>query len=295
MPDYDSLMRTFREDTEGPPRPVRAPAPRRRPGWTPLAAGFALAAAGLFYFQGTTPPATPLTPALLHSGALTEEVALQADGEGRAGGTRRQPRLEWESGRLGVEVTPDRGVALTVHTEEATVEVIGTGFEVRRDALGTAVVVRHGRVRVTCAAGGVTELTEGGRRTCVPVTAAGRLGRARALQARGEAYAAEVEAALALPDATGAVAHELRAVRLDALLAARDPGAFALAEALAAEAGPRSLDAHRAAARLAADCAQARPHLAALAEAGVLGEDEPAWRSCGPPVPPSDPQSDARP
>lgn len=280
MPDYDSLMSAFREDTAGPPRPARVPTPLRRPGWAPIAAGFALAAAGLFYLQGGAPPATPLTPAPLHSGALTEEVAVQVDGEGRAGGTRRAPRLDWASGRLGVEVTPERGVALAVHTEEATVEVIGTGFEVRRDALGTAVEVRHGRVRVTCLAGGATELGAGGRTTCLPRSAAGRLGRARALQARGEPWAEEVGEALALPDATGAVAHELRAMRLDALVAARDPGAFAFAEALAAEGGPRSLDAHRVAARLSADCAQARPHLAALAAADALGDDRPAWLAC---------------
>ena len=35
------------------------------------------------------------------------------------------------------------------------------------------------------------------------------------------------------------------------------------------------------AARLAGDCARARPHLAALAAAGALGEDAPAWSACG--------------
>ena len=67
----------------------------------------------------STLPDTPLPPGALGSGLLTDEVAL--------------------------EVSPDRGVYLGVYTEEATVVVIGTGFDVRRDPLGTSVEVRHGR------------------------------------------------------------------------------------------------------------------------------------------------------
>lgn len=294
MPDYDALIRAFRDDTAGPPRPARAPvspssasapaAPAARPSPSWLRPAWAvppvaLAAAALFALR--TPPAdSPLPPGALVTRLLTEEVALQVDGIGTAGGTRFAPRLEWASGRLGVEVTPERGVHLSVHTPEATVEVIGTGFDVRRGPLGTAVEVRHGRVRVSCAEGAVVELTEGASHTCRPVTAAGLLGRARALQARGEPYADEVATALTLPDATGAVAHELRSVRLDALIAAGDPGAFALAEQVAAEGGPRALDAHRAAARLAGDCPRALPHLTALADADALGEDAAAWEAC---------------
>jgi hypothetical protein len=93
------------------------------------------------------------------------------------------PRLEWEQGTLKVEVEPERGIDLAVHTREAEVRVVGTRFSVTRDALGTGVVVTHGHVAVLCADGEKALLGAGEARVCPPTHAAGLLGRANALAA----------------------------------------------------------------------------------------------------------------
>lgn len=274
MLDYREMMAAFREDT-AQPAPV---VPARRPLWPVGVVVLAAAAAvGVVLW-----PAPPLAGAL-RSGSLTREVELEVDGTGRVDGTARALLLAWDAGTLGVEVEPDRGVQLAVETDEARVEVVGTGFVVARDPLGTRVDVRHGRVRVTC--DGTFELTEGASHTCLPRSAAGRLGRVRMLQAAGAAdLLPEITAALALPDATGPTAQELRSVELDVLLAQGSPDALPLAEALAAEGGPRTIELHRIAARLRlradADCAGALPHLRALAAADALGDDAPWLATC---------------
>lgn len=290
MPDYHELIGAFRDYTaEAPGRrtPVRPPArpPARAPRGPMVALAAAAVAAGMLLLAREPAPRPVEGP--LTTGALTGAVRVEVDGEGRVSGTEADLRLAWEAGALGVEVTPDQGVRLAVRTAEATVEVVGTGFRVERDALGTRVEVRHGRVRVTCDDGPVAELGVDEAARCRPVTAAGRLGRLRALQARGEPLGTELAEALARPDAVGPVRDELRAVQLDLMVAAGDPGALALAEALAEAGGPRALDARRVAARLAPDCARARPHLAALAAADALGADAPAWARCGGEAPPA--------
>ncbi len=126
------------------------------------------------------------------------------------------------------------------------------------------------------------------RRVCRPTHAAGALGRVLALQpsASPAALLVEVDDALALPDASGPVAAELRALRVSALLAGgREADALAEAKlALTQPAVTRADELHRLAARLAAgrgDCAAALPHLLVLEAEGTLGEDAPALALCG--------------
>lgn len=289
MADYRTLMRDYRasgelrSDTERRLRDrLRVDlAPRRRFRAPILAAalGMAIAAALTLTLRGPSPVAdVPLAQADV---ALTAHVQLSADGEGNARQQDENIEISWSRGELLVEVEPDRGVQLAVFTDEAKVRVVGTGFTVNRDALGTTVTVAHGRVEVDCAFGGPELLVAEQTRTCLPRTAMGAVGRIRALQARGISAAAaleEIDAALSRPDATDAAGNELGALRVGALLAqGRDADALAATEhALREWPGARDLELRRVATRLhvaAGDCAAALPHLTVLAGADALGED----------------------
>jgi len=292
MADYRKLLRTAREGTEASDTSVEALAaivrgPGRRPAWPTWVGGGALLAAAVALF--VLWPAARVDRALNHAGglALGPRVQVIADGEGHADGSVDNLELSWFSGTLGVEVEPNRGVRLSVQTPEGSVRVVGTGFAVTRDALGTAVSVRHGKVAVTCTHGGSHMLEAGGSALCLPTTAPGALARVLALResVTPSALQAELDAALALPDATGPVSAELRALRAGALLSAGDEAA-ALAEAEATLALPdvtRADELHRLAARLrvrAGDCAGALPHLRALEAAGTLGDDTLSLADC---------------
>lgn len=182
----------------------------------------ALAAALLLWLRA---PVAPLTEAL-HAAAWrtdqpTAHVSLTYLGEGDLGGTAVQPRIEWRSGTVQVEVDPNQGVALAVETREALVRVIGTGFSVGRSALGTAVRVSHGRVSVDCKDGTSVMLGAGEHQLCLPTSAAGLLGRARALAELGAApedVRAAAERGLAAgPDV--AVRGELQVAQMEAYAA----------------------------------------------------------------------------
>ena len=182
----------------------------------------ALAAALLLWLRA---PVAPLTEAL-HAPAWrtdqpTEHVSLTYLGEGELGGTAVQPRIEWRAGTVQVEVEPNQGIALSVQTREALVRVIGTGFSVGRSALGTAVRVSHGRVSVDCKDGTSILLGAGEHQLCLPTSAAGLLGRARALAEQGAApedVRAAAERGLAAgPDA--AVRGELEFAQMEAYAA----------------------------------------------------------------------------
>lgn len=292
MPEYRDLMSAWRERTQLSPeasarlrRGLEEPAPR-----SSLRPALALAAAALVgVWVGLSRPPVPVEGPL-NTGPLTGEVLLQVSGVGAATGTSEDIELHWQAGLLNVELEPGRGVHLAVRTEEALTRVVGTGFDVLRDALGTTVTVRHGEVEVTCSGGDLHRLHTGDRQSCPPKSAAGRLGRVRALEDSGAdnlALLAELQQALALPDATGDVAHELRSVTLDTLLRLdRRDEALALAESLVQTEGPRTLDAHRVAARLylsqpaGPDCGHALPHLRALASSGRLDADAPWLTTC---------------
>jgi hypothetical protein len=189
---------------------------------------------------------------------------VERDGRGTL--TQRGDRLEidWEYGHLAVGAVADRVVE--VRTPEGTAEADGA-LTVDRDALGTRFT---GRATVTCAGEPPTDVT--GEATCLPVTLAGWLNRARALAERGAPpaeLAAEVDRALAA-DGQGPERGELWALRTNALLAdGRSAEALQSAEqALASGVDPaRALSLRRTAARIAltlGDCARALPHLDAL-------------------------------
>lgn len=299
MPDYRDLLRAAREGTTPDPATLarleavargerRRPPPHRRPAVWAGAAAAGLAAAALWL---ALLPAPRVDRPLTHAGAvaLGARVNVVADGEGRVTGDGQDMTLAWESGTLSVEVEPNQGVKLAVTSPEATVRVVGTGFTVTRDALGTAVAVRHGKVAVTCARGDEHLLTADQSATCAPAHAAAALARVLALRATATpaALLQEIDAALALPDARGPAAAELHVLRAGALLDTGDaPGALAEAEAaLAAPDVTRADELHRLAARLrlrAGDCAGALPHLRALEAAGTLGDDAPALAGCAP-------------
>lgn len=290
MADYRALMRDFRADTSPGPRRLAAlraglDRPRTRVRWV-LAAGVALAAAALFLLRPGPGPAEAI-PLSTPTG-LGSLVHVTPEGEGSAVATARGYAVAWRHGRLEVEVVPDRGAELTVTTDEATISVVGTGFSVDRNALGTTVAVRHGTVLVDCALGGAAHLHAGEDRVCLPRTAAGALGRIRALQDAGTdpgQVLAEAESAASRPDATGSVANEIGAVRVSALLLLdrRDDAETTALDVLARAPGARDAELHRVVARLAVargDCAVVLHHLDALDTLGALGDDAALRGSC---------------
>jgi hypothetical protein len=294
MPDYDALIAEAREatrpDAETLAR-VAADVRRRearpsRPAWVAPAAGV-LAAAAALAFALRPPPDVSGTLGEVPAAALGEHVLVSAEGEGMVAGNGEAMVMTWQRGRLSVEVEPDQGVDLEVKTEEGSVFVVGTGFDVERGPIGTTVNVRHGRVRVECVRSGVSMLGAGESRVCLPTTPAGALRRILAVQA-GVTPAVlldEVDAALALPGAEGAVAGELHALRVDTLLAAERPleAAAAAETALAQPTVTRAEELHRLAAELrlgAGDCSGARPHVEALRALDRLGTLAEAWARC---------------
>ncbi|MEO0601328.1 MAG: FecR domain-containing protein [Myxococcota bacterium] len=180
---------------------ARLRASRRRP--LLLGALTLSAAAGLWAMLATPP--TGVAPEALdvvlddaagHARTLTRAVEVEARGEGRVGGTVAEPHVDWERGELLVRVDPEAGIHLVVDTPESRVTVLGTVFSVVRTPLGTEVTVERGEVAVACRDTGTeARLGPGEVAACRPSTAAGLLGRARTLEARGASFD-EVVAAL---------------------------------------------------------------------------------------------------
>ncbi len=252
------------------------PPPRRRAPLLLAALGVAGALAALLATsRALSPTAAPATvalaaetPTLLPVGG---DVSLVYTGRGALGGGVVRPRIAWEAGELAVEVVPERGVDLVVETPEGTATVVGTGFTVTRDALGTRIAVRHGTVAVRCRDGREARLGAEDALLCLPVRAAGMLARARALETAG-ADPADVlqalDAGLRLEPDGGPVRAELAARRIGTLAAlGRDEEASAAADAWLASGETLRRDEVRAlAARLAlrrGDCPAALAALAA--------------------------------
>ncbi len=153
---------------------------------------------------------------------LTPAVALDYQGRGHASGERATPTIRWDRGKLGVEVDPEADVAVTVQTREARVRVLGTRFVVERDLLGTHVEVTRGTVELRCQAGKAAPLVLelGQRRSCLPTSTAGLLGRARALWSGGDPGAAleSSEQALARAEPGSPERGELLALHAELLL-----------------------------------------------------------------------------
>jgi ferric-dicitrate binding protein FerR (iron transport regulator) len=217
-------------DPHAPAR-VRARLAARQPArtyraWAAGGVVLAAAAAGLTVVVILPDPGLAPVQAQLEAAdqpvelAPSPEVALAYTGTGSLEGTRQAPRIAWEAGTVHVDVEPHQGIQLVVATAEAQVEVVGTAFDVTRDALGTQVLVEHGRVRVTCHDGVATLLGAGEHTTCLPTTAHGMLARARALQDQGasqDLLLTTASVALERHPEPSLVNNELQLVRIEAL------------------------------------------------------------------------------
>jgi len=149
-------------------------------------------------------------------------LELAYEGLGHVGGDTRSARLSWEQGRVSVHLEPGSMEQLELRTREAIVTVLGTRFEVRRDAMGTHVSVTEGQVEVRCASTGVVHLGVGEHQLCEPVSGPALLGMARALQQRGaapERIIAALDRAEAAAARGSALRGELIVVRLELLVA----------------------------------------------------------------------------
>jgi hypothetical protein len=270
---YDRLIRQARAPK---PSPWAIP-------WPAMSLGLAGAAIAAF-FALRTPEPTPVSLAMsagAESTALTatlgEHVSVEYSGVGAASGTSQAPRIQWESGVATFSVTPGEGIDLRVVTPEAEVRVLGTIFDVERTALGTEVRVKRGKVGVTCQDGDAVEINKGESHTCLPTTAAGQLGRARALQAASAPSDVTLQATaagLAASDLSPATRAELHAMRLEIFTSmASWPQALAEArEYLATKQEARRPWALQRAAQLSAlveGCSAAQSYLAELEAAGA--------------------------
>lgn len=139
-----------------------------------------LAAALLLYLA--RPGEHEAAPELLSESLDLGDVDLKLDGLGSIAGDERAPIIRWESGRLGVAVTPGRGVSLSVITPEASVRVVGTEFVVEREDFATRVEVSHGTVEVTCDQTSPVLVRAPEQHTCLPTQASAWLRRSSALR-----------------------------------------------------------------------------------------------------------------
>lgn len=213
--------------------------------------------------------------------AWSDEVSIAAEGQGVVTGTSRDLVIAWDAGRIRAEVTPHTGTSLVVRTEEAEVVVVGTVFTVDRDRLGSTVEVERGRVLVRCRDGWAAEVgPDDPPLTCLPVSAAGLLGRADALVDAGgppDAVLETLDRGVAAVRDDGPVLDELlvRRMRLHAE-AGRVDAALADAERyLAHRSAARTLEVQRFAAWLTLDaygCEAAVDRLTALHQAGSAEE-----------------------
>ncbi len=222
---------------------ARAMAALRRP-WIAAGAGVSLAAAGVLLTVFVAPPEAPPLQAELvapdwETLSPSEEVQMHFQGRGTLAGTEQAPEVAWESGTVRLAVEPERGIDLRVRTPEVLVRVLGTRFAVRRDALGSHVEVQRGLVSVTCTGGEELKLPPGRVHTCVPVTPAGLLARAQALDEDRVALDTVLKTLdRGLATADGPVAAELRFYRVSAF-AGRGLFPEALAAAVALD-GPQA-------------------------------------------------------
>lgn len=268
----DDLRLTRLRDTID--RRRRRPAPSRARPMLMAAAALLAVGGGYLGLRGDTalsdqPLEADTAPRLL---AISRDVGVRFDGKGQINGTERAPHIRWEAGTLTVEVTPNRGVDLDVTTREAVVRVIGTGFTVQRDALGTRVTVAHGTVEVTCAGREPAYLHANDAAMCLPTSSAGLLARGAALRERHaplDDVLATVDLGLSLETEGSPVRSELLLLRMQAL-AEGDRAEEALADAdryLDGENPHRRAEVLRFAGDIALDaagCARALPYLRPL-------------------------------
>jgi hypothetical protein len=215
-------------------------------------------------------------------------VVLTPNGVGTVSGTEKNVVVDWQSGELGVSVEHGAGIALTVHTREADVRVVGTVFEVDRDVRGTRVRVTRGKVAVQCGGAGDSFLVVPGvDMTCMPLSGAGNLASARALVAAGasaDEVLAAIDRGLGFSAEGDPVRDELQALRVETLAddGQRDAAIAAARTFLATGATLRRAEVARILLRLDYEiegCAAATPLV--VGELATSAEDAALLRACG--------------
>lgn len=218
----------------------------------------------------------------------SDEVQLEFSGQGSVTGTSQDVKIDWEHGRIAVQVAPNTGTDLSIVTEEAIISVVGTAFTVERDRTGVTIEVTHGKVAVTCIqddwSGHLVNTT--GAKTCLPLTPVGLMARADVLQDRvapAEQILHTLDIGLELAEAGTTEHGELLARRVSALtdLGERNK-ALADADAyLQAGHTTRKVEVQQSASRLALDhgCDRAMPYLEPLQETGSA-EDRVYYAEC---------------
>ncbi len=266
-PDADEVLRVRRRANE-------RVAQRRRPlVWILLPAGLALAAAAagmaLWLAPADTPEPTPLASQDSWEQTSSQpgvQLAFQGSGQ-----VASPSVVNWEQGELQVEVEPDRGIDFRVHTEEATIRVVGTVFSVGRSSLGTTVAVDRGKVEVTCTDEDPVLVAAATDHLCLRSPAAA-LGWANEQERAGGSASdilRAVERGLALCTSSDPVHDELEVLRIRSLDRAGLPeeALRAAEERLNRGAPLRTTEVRQAAARIALDlggCGAAQHHLEAL-------------------------------
>jgi ferric-dicitrate binding protein FerR (iron transport regulator) len=288
-PDSRAIARAradAREMANDPPRPISL-VPK-------LAAAAILACAALIALQvGPTHHAAPRAVALelapsAEPTTAAPGVVLTPNGVGTVSGTEKNVVIDWQSGDLGVSVEHGAGIALTVHTREAEVRVVGTIFEVDRDVRGTRVRVTRGKVAVQCGGSGEAFLVVPGVDvTCMPLSGAGNLASARSLVADGsptDDVLAAIDRGLGFSAEGDPVRDELHALRIETLAndGQREAAIAAARTFLATGATLRRAEVARILLRLDYEiegCAAATPTL--VGELATSPEDAPLLRACG--------------
>ncbi|MHC8310607.1 FecR family protein [Pseudomonas sp. GT1P32] len=128
--------------------------PRRKSNaWRPsLAVAAALVCAVLAFSLGTPRGVYQQQIAAQSQGARTfnlpdgSTLSVNANTRLRIDFTGQQRQLYLEQGQLYLDVAPDKERPLWVHAGDATVRVVGTGFDVRRGEKQLVVSVAHGQV-----------------------------------------------------------------------------------------------------------------------------------------------------
>ena len=275
----DPLLTAFAEETEATRvdltrlrARIRAAESEASPGWSGLTRGLLLggtgllaaAAAAVFVLPLLNQP-RPIAASFASTESAPVEVApgvtLTTNGIGELSGTESAPRIALASGSVDVSVEPGAGLDVQVTTDEGTVRVVGTVFRVERSALGTTVSVTRGEVAVACSGQPDQSIAASQTTTCQPTSAAGLLGRARALPAGSAAVLDAVDAGLAMSPSL-AIGTELSALRVDHL--ARTGQADAAIDAASAHLSDPNIGRRAEIARIGASLAYQRDGCAAV-------------------------------
>lgn len=291
-PDPDAMERVWKRYRNTRRQTVSRP----RVGWLLTAGVVAAALAGVYLRSGeTTRRAVLASQEAPTTEAWSDQVQLLVDGRGEIVGKPKDAEIHWRAGTVTASVEPHAGNRLSVITEEARVDVLGTVFSVSRDAMGVRTSVERGRVKVTCTDGWSGEIgPEDGEKLCLPVRPELLLGRADALESAGaslEERRQTLDAGLERAKPGTAVAGELLFRRMQVRGEAGDlQGALEDVDRYLSEPRPRSVEVLRYAGWKAlagpSGCEEALPYLSRLELTGTP-EDRVLLAEC---VAPDQPQ-----